>query len=348
MPERVALGVVGYGWFAELLHERVLKRLPRLEVTALCELDEVRRRRGTEHLEVPGYATAEAMLDAEVCDAVAIFTPHSTHRELVELSASRGRHVFCEKAMAVTSEDCVAMISASQVAGVELMVGHMQKLFPPYARLAELVRGGTYGAPVAVQVSGFHWSPVFEGWWRRRRDCGGLLYWTGIHDIDTLRHVLASEVDTVFAMTGPTTDDYTDYEDAIAVVMRHTNGAIASLQVAQHDPLKRFEEAFSMSVVCEHGGVAFDPKRNVVVHAARDGLSAQGTVVEAFAPHEDSMFVAYAAEFRHFVEVVLDKVPSRLSGEDGLRCVETLEAITTSAQRDRPVTVSRALMEVAR
>jgi predicted dehydrogenase len=88
----------------------VLKRLPRLEVTALCEPDERRRRRGTEHLEVPGYATAEEMLDAGVCDAVAIFTPHSTHRELVELSASRGLHVFCEKAMAVTSDDCVAMI----------------------------------------------------------------------------------------------------------------------------------------------------------------------------------------------------------------------------------------------
>jgi predicted dehydrogenase len=171
------------------------------------------------------------------------------------------------------------------------MVGHMQKLFPPYARLAELVRSGTYGMPVAAQVSGFHWSPVFEGWWRRRRDCGGLLYWTGIHDIDTLRHVMASDVDTVFAMTGPATDDYTDYEDAISVVMRHANGAVASLQVAQHDPLRSFERAFSMSVVCEHGGVAFDPERDQVVHAGRQGLSAQDAVVEAFPPHEDNMFV---------------------------------------------------------
>lgn len=348
MPEQVSLGVVGYGWFAELLHERVLKRLPRLEVTALCEPDESRRRRGTEHLDVPGYAIAEEMLDAGVCDAVAIFTPHSTHRDLVELSASRGRHVFCEKAMAVTSDDCAAMIRACKAAGVELMIGHMQKLFPPYERLADLVRGGTYGAPVAAQVSGFHWSPVFEGWWRRRRDCGGLLYWTGIHDLDTIRYVMASDVDTVFAMTGPVTDDYTDYEDSISVVMRHANGAVASLQVAQHDPLRSFERAFSMSVVCEHGGVAFDPERDRVVHAGRHGLSARDTVVEAFPPHEDSMFVAYEAEFRHFVEVVLDKVPSRLSGEDGLRCVETLEAITTSVQTDSPVTVSRALVEVAR
>ena len=159
---------------------------------------------------------------------------------------------------------------------------------------------------------------------------------------------MASDVDTVFAMTGPATDDYTDYEDAISVVMRHANGAVASLQVAQHDPLRSFERAFSMSVVCEHGAVAFDPERDQVVHAGRKGLSAQDAVVEAFPPHDDNMFVAYEAEFRHFVEVVLDGVPSRLSGEDGLRCVETLEAITTSVRTDSPVAVNRALVGAGR
>jgi predicted dehydrogenase len=66
----------------------------------------VRRERGCDQLGVTGYATLEEMLAADACDAVAIFTPHSTHRELVELSAAHHRHVFCEKAMAVTSEDC--------------------------------------------------------------------------------------------------------------------------------------------------------------------------------------------------------------------------------------------------
>lgn len=339
MGDALTLGVVGYGWFAELLHERVLSGLPRLRVTAVCELDETRRKRGCEQLGVPGYGSLEAMLDAGACDAVAIFTPHSSHRELVELSAAHGRHVFCEKAMAVTSEDCRAMIDATQAAGVELMVGHMQKLFPAYRRVAELVRSGRYGEPVAAQVSGFHWSPVFEGWWRRTRDCGGLLYWTGVHDVDTLRYVIDSEVEHVYAVTGPSTDDYTDYEDSIAVTMKYANGVVASLQVAQHDPLRSFEHAFSMSVLCERGAVGFDPQRNLVSHAGRDGLSARPPTEEIFPPHEESMYLAYETEFAHFVEVTMDGVSSKLPAKDGLRCVETLEAVYASVDSGAPVSL---------
>jgi predicted dehydrogenase len=54
------------------------------------------------------------------------------------------------------------------------------------------------------------------------------------------------------------------------------------------------------------------------------------------------MYVAYGAEFAHFTEVVLDGVPSRLPGVDGLRCVETLEAIYAAADSGRPVPVARA------
>lgn len=341
MPDALRLGVVGYGWFAELLHRRVLNELPRLRVTGLCEVDELRRGRGCEQLGVTGYATLEEMLADDVCDAVAIFTPHSTHRELVELSAAHRRHVFCEKAMAVSSEDCAAMIAAAEAAGVELMIGHMQKLFPAYRRVGELVRSGRYGRPVAAQVAGFHWSPVFDGWWRRARDCGGLLYWTGIHDVDTLRYVMDSEVDEVYAATGPKTDAYTDYEDSIAVVMKYANGAVASLHVAHHDPLRSFERSFSMSVVCERGAVAFDPAHDVVTHAARDGLDAASVREERVPPHEQSMYVAYQAEFAHFVEVVLDGVPSRLPATDGLRCVETLESISAAVRTGAPVAVRR-------
>jgi hypothetical protein len=93
----------------------------------------------------------------------------------------------------------------------------------------------------------------------------------------------------VYAATGPKTDAYTDYEDSIAVVLKYGNGAVASLHVAHHDPLRSFERSFSMSVVCERGGVAFDPTRDVVTHAPeRPG---GGRVVEErFPPHEESMY----------------------------------------------------------
>lgn len=341
MADRLTLGVVGFGWFAELLQGRVLTGLDRLQTVAVCDPDPARREQASRRLGAPAFASMEEMLAGSDCQAVAIFTPHSTHRELVEQASAAGRHIFCEKAMAVTAADCVAMMNAARDADVELMVGHMQKLFPAYRRIVELVTSGRYGAPVAAHVSGFHWCPVYEGWWRRKADCGGLLYWTGVHDIDTLRHVMASEVRSVFAAAGPATDGYTDYEDSIAATLCFESGAVASLQVAQHDPLRDFEASFSMQVVCEGGAVAFDPTCDQVAHGARRGHQRSSPEIEAFAGHEESMFVAYREEFAHFVEVVLDGVPSRLPARDGLRCVEILEAVSASVATGSVEAVSR-------
>jgi predicted dehydrogenase len=91
------------------------------------------------------------------------------------------------------------------------------------------------------------------GWWRSKDSCGGLLYWTGIHDLDTMRAITGSTSASVMAMAGPKTDDYTEYEDSIAVTLRYESGAVASMLVAEHDPIRTFEESFQISVLLEGG-----------------------------------------------------------------------------------------------
>lgn len=340
MTTPVTLGLVGYGWFAELLENHAFSRLDTVKVTAVCDPDAARRARADRELGVPTFASVEAMLASSDCEAIVVLTPHDTHRQIVEAAAANGRHVFCEKAMAVTAADCHAMIETARTARVELMVGHMQKLFPPYRRLIELVREGDYGEPLAVQVMGFHWCPVFPGWWRHRQSGGGLLYWTGVHDIDTMRHVVGDEVTSVYAVAGPCTDDYTDYEDSVAVTLRFARGAIATLQVTPHDPLRDFERSFAMAVACREGAIYFDPDRCVVEHAARHGHTRGERVVERFGSHEESMAEAYRSEFAHFAEVIHEGVPSRLPAIDGLRCVEILEAVTASLRSGEPIALS--------
>jgi predicted dehydrogenase len=340
LPLNIAL--IGFGWFAELLVTRVLANVPALRVVAVVDPSAERRARAQElGLSATDSISTLASV-APLCQAVVVLTPHDTHRRLVELAATAGLHVFCEKAFAVTSADCLAMVQACNQAGVVLAVGHMQKLFPGHARLVALCRSGQYGKVVAAQVTGLHWCPVLPGWWRSRASCGGLLYWTGIHDIDTLRAAVGSDVQSAFAVTGTQTDDYTEYENSIAVTLMYGNGAIATMQVAEHDPLNTFEESFEYSVLLEKGSIRLKPFTGELRHAGRIGNERNSEITEQYGSFASQEEHAYRQELLEFVDLVQAGAASTglsASALDGLRCVETLEAIYRSAASRKPETV---------
>src|SRR5439155_18790057 len=112
-------------------------------------------------------------------------------------AAEAGRHVFCEKAMAVNVAECREMIASARAHGVKLMVGHKRRLRPAFATMGQILRSGLLGRVQTLAVTGFHWRLV-EGWWARRAAVGGLLFWAGVHDVDTLRY-LCGEVASVYA-----------------------------------------------------------------------------------------------------------------------------------------------------
>lgn len=334
---RVPVVIVGFGWFAELLVTRVFRGVPELTVTGVVDLS-APRRKVAQALGIATFTSLEQALSVVPVEGVLVMTPHDTHRRLVETAAAAGCHVFCEKAFAVTSDDAVAMTQACDRAGVSLLVGHMQKLFPPYARLIQVARSGTYGKVLGVHVDGLHWSPVFPGWWRTTQSCGGLLYWTGIHDLDTINHVVGSYPLAAFAMTGPKTESYVEYEDQIVAVLRYPGDVLASLHIAAHHPVREFAASFGMSVLLERGGIRFVPETQTVEHVRRtgaDGLGRGEPVSEAFGPVEATEDAAYAAEMRHFARVVRDLEPPRLIAQDATVVVRTLEALYRSVASGR-------------
>lgn len=335
MSRPPALCLIGFGWFAEQLVRRVFATMPEIAVVAAVDRDADRRDCAV-GLGLVAAATLDEVTSATDIDAVAILTPHDTHRALVVDAAERGLHVFCEKAFAVTAADCLDMISACRRHGTHLVVGHMQRLFPTHARSIELATSGLYGGVVAVQVHGLHWCPTFPGWWRTRSECGGLLHWTGIHDLDTIRALVGSDAVSAVAMAGPKIDDRNEYEDSIAALIRHANGAITSIAVTNYDPLRTFEESFELHVLFEHGSLCISPGTGTVAHAPRHGDERGVATVERFGTFAEIEEQAYRHEFRLFSELLTSGVRPSVHGVpaldpvEALRCVELLEAIERS------------------
>ena len=183
---------------------------------------------------------------------------------------------------------------------------------------------GDPGNPLAVNVRGFFGRRI-TGFWSRRDDCGGLLYWAGVHDVDTLRY-LFGEVSSVYAVIGPKVHpEVSDQEDAISVVLTFESGLVGSLQVSTYYPMAGYDTAFGFEIVCEHGGISYDPQQLTVTRQPEDGSPQQVRL------ENNDADGAYDREWSSFAGWLLRDEAPVLTGDDGLRCVEILQAAYLSA-----------------
>ena len=318
------LGLIGAGGFGTYTTE-LLDRQPEIELVGVADVvPELAERLGVAR-GVPHWSSHQALLEECDCDAVAVVTTHATHRDIVVAAAQAGRHVFCEKTMAITVADCYEMQEAADAHGIKLMVGHKRRFRPAATALKHALADEGLGRPLAVNVRGFFGRRI-TGFWSRRDDCGGLLYWAGVHDVDTLRY-LFGEVDSVYAVIGPKVHpEVSDQEDAISVALTFANGMVGSLQVSTYFPMANYHTAFGFDIVCEHGGIAYDPQRLTITSQREDQ-----DVEEVQLAHNEAD-EAYDHEWSSFAGWVLRDEAPVLTGEDGLRCVEILQAAYLSAQ----------------
>jgi peptidoglycan/LPS O-acetylase OafA/YrhL len=150
------------------------------------------------------FSTSEAVLRREDVDLVMIALPNFLHAGASVEAASAGKHVFLEKPMADTLEECDQIIAAVEKAGVHLLVAHSQRYFAATVRARELLQGGELGQPVFATDT---WYKPFglEGrlpWFRERATGGGMWLMNGAHMIDRTCWVLDTSVESVQAWIG--------------------------------------------------------------------------------------------------------------------------------------------------
>ena len=328
-PRHVRLGLVGAGGFGAYTTE-LLDRQPEIELVGVADTDRGKAERLGRDRGVPFWTDHRALLDECDCDAVAVVTPHSSHRDIVVDAAAAGRHIFCEKTMAITVADCHDMVEAADVHGVKLMVGHKRRFRPAAVAIGHALANHDLGRPLAVNVRGFFGRRI-TGFWREKTLCGGLLYWAGVHDVDTLRS-LFGEVASVYAVIGPKVHpEVSDQEDAISVALTFTSGMVGSLQVSTFYPMATYQTAFGFDIVCERGGIAYNSHDLTITTQLEDRSPS-----EVHLEH-NSADGAYDKEWSSFAAWVLRDEPPVLTGEDGLRCVEILQAAYLSAATEARV-----------
>jgi phthalate 4,5-cis-dihydrodiol dehydrogenase len=227
--ERVRLGVAGLGRAFTLMLP-AFRQDDRMALVAAADPRPEARARFAEEFSAPAFASVEELCTDANVDAIYVATPHQFHAAHAILAAAAGKHVLVEKPMALTIEDCQAMIAAAASANTQLLVGHSHSFDAPYLRAAELARSGRFGAVHmihAVNYTDFLYRP------RRREELvtqqgGGVIFSQAAHQVDVVRLLAGGRATGVRALTGAW-DAARPTEGAYAALLTFDNGAFASL-----------------------------------------------------------------------------------------------------------------------
>lgn len=191
------IGIIGAGGMGRS-HANQLKQMPDVEITGICDINEERAHALASQVNATVYTDYRDLLSTDI-DAVWVCTPDFAHRQPVIAAAEAGKHIFCEKPIAVKMEDADAMVEAVERAGVITMIGYVLRFFPIFATVRNKFASGELGTLVTAWIRRFMpWSP--RDWYGDPELSGGIAVDFSTHDIDWLMWV-GGDVKAVYART---------------------------------------------------------------------------------------------------------------------------------------------------
>jgi myo-inositol 2-dehydrogenase/D-chiro-inositol 1-dehydrogenase/scyllo-inositol 2-dehydrogenase (NAD+) len=335
---KLGICVIGSGR-AGMIHARnFARRATRARLVALTDPHAPTLADAQAELEVEtGYPDyRQALADPRV-DAVVVVTPTSLHREVVLAAARAGKHVLCEKPMAMNVRECDDMIDSCARASVKLQLGFMRRYDESFRAAKERMDAGEIGEAVLVK-SLTHGPSVPQEWMYDIAKSNGPLAEVNSHDIDAARWFTGSEIAEVYAVGGnfrcpQAREKYPDFYDNVAMVCRFSDGRQGFIDGAVS---VGYGYDSRMEIVGTRGVLFVGrTEQDSVV-----GCSADRGMVRPFVKSWRTLFTeAYYAEDQDFVDCILDGREPRVRGIDGRMAVAVVNAGNRSIVERRPVKV---------
>jgi len=324
---KVRFAVVGLGNIAQkailpaFQHARRRCVLAALVSSDSDKLGVLSRQYGVEHS--GSYEDLEAVLDEANVDAVYLAIPNSRHREFTERCARAGRHVLCEKPLAMSVHDSEAMISACRHNRVKLMVAYRLHFDPATLQAIDLARSGRLGRLVYFSSTFSHF--VREGDIRRRADLGGgALFDMGIYCVNTARNLFGAEPESVLGLQVVGKDGV----DQTTLGMLY----FPDDRLAEFTACQAASDVDAYRVVGAEGSLRVEPAYSYSSELTHHLCIEGKPKTQKFAKSDQ-----FAPELLHFAECIQDDMEPEPSGEEGLADVRILEAMVESARLGRTV-----------
>jgi predicted dehydrogenase len=339
MKTAVRIGVIGAGR-AGMIHARnFVGSIPDAVLTSMADPSEEALRNAEKEIgSIEVFSDYRQLLEKGSVDAVIVVTPTNLHMDVVQYAAAQGKHVLCEKPMAINVDECRQMIAACDSAGTKLQIGFMRRFDKGFRYAKEQIEAGAIGEVVLVK-SLTHGPSKPQPWMLDIEKSNGPLAEVSSHDIDTLRWFADSDISEVYAIAGNyrsrfAAEEYPRFYDNVIVASRFSDGKQGLIEGAVHVKYgyDARAEILGTEGVLFVGGLS---SNRVQVVTQKRGVASP--VVESWR----SLFLdAYRAEDRSFIECIRNDTTPEVTGYDGMQAVEVVNAGNRSIETGLPVTIS--------
>jgi len=328
--EKVNVGVIGVGRIGRL-HARNLKyQVPGTRLLAVADVFEESAREIASQLEIPvAEKDYRILLDNADIDAVVICSSTDTHAQIISEAAEAGKHIFCEKPIALDLYKIDQAIAAVKKFGVKLQVGFNRRFDPSFKKAKELVAKGTIGTPHLVRISSRDPEPPPISY---VKVSGGIFLDMMIHDFDMARFLLSQEVSELMAvgscLVDPSIGEAGDIDTAI-VTLKYEGGAwgtIDNSRKAVYGYDQRIEIFGSEGCI-----MVGNPKPTEVTINGAEDTKTDKLLFFFIERYQE----AYLAEMEEFIKCIQENKEPSVGGFDGKIAVQigyaAKESLTTGS-----------------
>ena len=339
----VRVVVIGTGGIARR-HGEALSGHENVDLVGAMDTDRSKAEAYAEKFGGRVYAALKECLD-EV-DAVYILTPPSFRRQYAEAAVEAGKHVFCEKPLAIAPEDGKAIAEAAQKNGVIAVTGFNQRFRPGYRKLKETVASGELGRPYHFWSHRFGMGAGGDGQvkrtnWRTNRDlCCGMTVESLSHDIDLMRWILDDEVALVTGHVHSTVADLPDFDNNSQVLLQMKGGASAMVNASWSSRI-----GINSRGVLGEKGTAFvdgtDVGNNGIWCSTRFHIKTDQDEYERVEMLHDNLDVrSYQAETDDFIDAIVTGRAPLVNAWDGYETLKVSSAILESSEKGETVNLA--------
>ncbi len=324
--------VVGMGRAGKIHAENFLNRIGEAKLIGIVEPVELIAKQASQKLGVPYWLDAQEAIKTKDFDALIICTPSYLHPELIVEAAKAGKHVLCEKPLAISLTEAEKALKSAEREGIKLQLGYMRRFDRYYSEAKQRIKKGEIGKPLIFKATGRDPS-MPSGWMADPSLSGGIFLDMLSHDFDLARWLMAREVKEVEARGGAWF-----YE---GVKEKGDQDLVGALLVFE-------EEGIGLVEGCRKCAYGYDLRTEIV--------GSEGTLMigspydpnlsigrcDGFTPSKAQWFWerfegAFLLEDKHFIECINEDKAPLVSGVDGKKALEIALAAKRSLRENKPI-----------